>query len=1048
MLAGAALGLALLAVVAAGALAWRLSQGPLDVAWLARMIESHVKSSSPTRLHIGEASIAWAGYQAGADQGLQIRLQDLRVVNQTGTPGAELKEADLTLSLGRLLEFQLVPRTVSVTGLRLRALRSEDGSIALDLGNLADSDTTGPHTSPSFAQTMDELRKPAGTDRRQGVPGLEMLTQLQHVRMHDAKVEVVDRLIGDTLRTDVADLDLTRQRGGGVKGVADGTIGLGGATASLHLQADLAAGGGTHLAVTLAPLNSTALAEANPALAGVGALQTTVQAKATLELSPNLRPRAGELHATAGDGRVQFRGGVAPFQSLALDAAATWQGGDYKPVKLELQRLKAVLASPRGAWSSTVGLTGEADRKGGKLSGQFELTLDHADFADLPALWPAAWGGHTRPWITQNITAGIARDGDFKFTLEGPEDNPSAIDLTQASGTLQGDDVTIWWLRPVPPVEHAQAVLRLQGPDVLEISIPTAKQQGTAIALKDGLVRFTGLQTKDQFMTVTTGVAGSVPDVLTVLKNPRLHLLDKRPVTFRNPAGTVVSKLEVDMPMKKEVKFEQLKIEAQGKISGLRLGGLVAGRDLDKSEVQFDVTQDGMKATGTGAVANIASAIGVDMDFKPGPPSQVLLHATLDGKATARDLAAAGIDPGDVMTAGSINLGADYSQRRDNQAEVKLTGDFKNAGIAFAGWRKPPGLAASASGTLLLKNDKLAGITKLEAQGPNMHVVGQAEMTGNRPTLMRFDRIELGLTQGSGELRFPPDPAQPLRLTLSGAVLDLSTQFGSKPSEPARSPRPKGNEAETPWIADVKFDRVLLAHQLSIGGVVAHAEYNGRILTALRAESSGAEHIQAVIEKQGNGRRVSVRAADGGLLFRALDVLDTVAGGSLALEAHYDDRYADPPLSGTLDMSEFGLRNAVAVGKLLQAVTVYGITEAMQGGDTVMFSRLIMPFRYAGDVLDIGESRAFSASLGVTAQGRLDIGRHHMDVKGTIVPAYVINSALGNIPLVGRLFSPERGGGLVSVDYTIRGSLSDPSVSVNPLSALTPGILRGIFKIF
>ena len=184
-------------------------------------------------------------------------------------------------------------------------------------------------------------------------------------------------------------------------------------------------------------------------------------------------------------------------------------------------------------------------------------------------------------------------------------------------------------------------------------------------------------------------------------------------------------------------------------------------------------------------------------------------------------------------------------------------------------------------------------------------------------------------------------------------------------------------------------------------------------------------------------------------MFRSLDLLDTVAGGSLALDAHYDDRYPRPPLSGTLDMSNFGLRNAVAIGKLLQAVTVYGITEAMQGGDTVMFSRLIMPFRYAGGVLDMGESRAFSSSAGRDGAGpRSTLGRHYMDLRGTIVPAYVINSALGNIPLLGRLFSPERGGGLVSVDYSVRGSLSDPSVTVNPLSALTPGFLRGIFKMF
>ena len=784
LLAAALLGLALLAVAAGGVLAWRLSQGPLDVAWLARKIEAHVNANSPTRLHIGEASIAWAGYQAGSDQGLQIRLQDIRVVNQEGAPGAELKEADLTLSLGRLLVFQVVPRTVLLTGLRLRALRAEDGTVTLDLGNIASGDATTPDTAPSFAQTMAELRRPAGNDRNNGVPGLEMLTQLQHVRVHDAKLEVVDQSIADTLRADVASLDLARQGGGGVKGVADGTLGLGGATASLHLQADLAAGGGTQLAVTVASLDSAALAQANPALAAVGALQTTLQAKAAFVLSPNLRPRSGELHATAGDGRVQFRGGVMPFQSLALDVTAAWPDGSYQPNRLTLQRLKAVLPSPRGAWSSTIGLSGQAGRDSGQITGQFELTLDHADFADVPSLWPAAWGGNTRPWITENITSGTARDGDFTFTVAGPESNPSAIDLTQASGSLQGEDVTIWWLRPVPPVEHAQAVLRLQGPDVIEITIPTAKQQGSAIVVKDGMVRFTGLQTKDQFMSINTDLTGPVADVLTLLKHPRMHLLDKRPVKFGNPAGTMTGKLGIDMPLKKDLRFEQVKIQAQGKMTGLHLGGLVAGRDLDKGEVQFDVTQDGMKVSGTAAVAGIASTIGVDLDFRPGPPSQVLQHATLDGKATARDLAAAGIDPGDVMTAGSVVLNADYTDHRDGQGEVKLAGDFKDTGIAFAGWRKAPGPPASASATLLLKNDKLAAITALQAQGPGLQVTGQAEMAGNRPALIRFDQIELGRTRATGEIRFPPDTTQPIRATLSGSTLDLSTQFGKKPAPP------------------------------------------------------------------------------------------------------------------------------------------------------------------------------------------------------------------------------------------------------------------------
>jgi hypothetical protein len=78
----------------------------------------------------------------------------------------------------------------------------------------------------------------------------------------------------------------------------------------------------------------------------------------------------------------------------------------------------------------------------------------------------------------------------------------------------------------------------------------------------------------------------------------------------------------------------------------------------------------------------------------------------------------------------------------------------------------------------------------------------------------------------------------------------------------------------------------------------------------------------------------------------------------------------------------------------------------------------------------------------------MDLRRHVADVEGTVIPAYALNTALGRLPLVGRLFSPEEGGGLFAVSFNIRGVFEDPAVVVNPLSALTPGILRGFFDIF
>jgi len=37
---------------------------------------------------------------------------------------------------------------------------------------------------------------------------------------------------------------------------------------------------------------------------------------------------------------------------------------------------------------------------------------------------------------------------------------------------------------------------------------------------------------------------------------------------------------------------------------------------------------------------------------------------------------------------------------------------------------------------------------------------------------------------------------------------------------------------------------------------------------------------------------------------------------------------------------------------------------------------------------------------------------------------------------------------LIAFNYSVKGPTGNPDVSVNPLSALTPGFLRGIFGIF
>ena len=57
-----------------------------------------------------------------------------------------------------------------------------------------------------------------------------------------------------------------------------------------------------------------------------------------------------------------------------------------------------------------------------------------------------------------------------------------------------------------------------------------------------------------------------------------------------------------------------------------------------------------------------------------------------------------------------------------------------------------------------------------------------------------------------------------------------------------------------------------------------------------------------------------------------------------------------------------------------------------------------------------------------------------------------MNSFLGGITGLGDLLVSRRGEGVVALGYTVEGPIAGPTVTVNTLSALTPGVFRRLFE--
>jgi hypothetical protein len=1046
-----ALGFAVVMAVAAVLLVWRLSQGPVVLDSLTPRLNERLNADfSPLHVHVGSVALAWEGWRDGLERPVDFRLGGLTLAAPNGAMLAQIPRAGVQLSFGWLLLGRVVPRVIEIEGAHLELVREADGSLSLGFGPTAE-DIGSPGAGREFAHLVDVLGRPRQDDSSPIPPRHPRWTQLRRVHVTDADLTIVDRRLGTVWHAVRADLDLRRHRAGGLTAMGALSLAVAGQMLNLRAEALLPPGDqGAAISARFGPVQPATLAQVLPKLAGLASpLEAPVQGTISAAFGPapgsgSFAWRGAALRAQLGPGAIRVGSGAVPI----LSASMVIEAG---PDRARLTRLRLVLAGREGAGPVVQG-RGEVARRAGHLVGALEAETGQVPAADLARWWPAGVAKGARQWLITNLTAGIARSARVAVTFRADPDG-SNFDLTGAKGRIAADNLTIHWLRPVPPAEGVRAELDLLSPDALLITTQGGREAGPArhaIVGRTGTVKITGLMAKDQVANIGMNLVGAVPDVLALLKHPRLHLLAKHPIELRNPSGQVTAELSVKLPLDARVTFDQIAIAARGKLSALHLGSVMGKADLNGGLFDMKVDNEGLEATGSGDLGPIPADIGVQMDFRAGPPTQVLRRYTVAATAEASQLAALGLDPGDVLS-GNIGLRASLAERRNGSGEADVETDLRQAELAVSalGWRKPRGQPASASARVVLVRDRIQRIEGLSVEGDGLSLAGDVIYAAGRPGLIRLDRMVLGQTRGAGQIELPAGPDDPIRVRLAGSSLDLSGRLVPA-AKRARLAGARESARDEPWIADLRFTQVLLGQGRMLSEVTAQAESEGGVIRRARLDGTtggNGRFLAAISPAARNSRSISVRAADAGGLLRALNVLSNIDGGALALSGSYDDNAPGHPLSGRAELDSFRVRDAPAATRVLEGMTLYGAISALRGPGLGV-ARLIAPFRLTGSVLQLDDTRAFSPSLGFTARGWIDLDRRLTDMRGTIVPAYFFNSLLGHIPLLGALFSPEKGGGLFAATYAVRGRLDDPSVTINPLAALTPGFLRGLFGVF
>ena len=194
----------------------------------------------------------------------------------------------------------------------------------------------------------------------------------------------------------------------------------------------------------------------------------------------------------------------------------------------------------------------------------------------------------------------------------------------------------------------------------------------------------------------------------------------------------------------------------------------------------------------------------------------------------------------------------------------------------------------------------------------------------------------------------------------------------------------------------------------------------------------------------GAAGEMRLATTDAGALLRFADLYSRLDGGDLNLIL----RSKGESSAGEATVANFVLRDEPAFRQLVAA----GRPRAAEDGgaaidpSVVRFQKMTAAFIRSPGRLAIQDAVIYNQLMGITTQGVIDFEHDEIDVSGSFVPAYQVNTMLTKIPLVGLILSGGQHEGVFGVAYRVHGPMSGPTLTVNPLSAMAPGILHRGFS--
>ncbi len=1022
---------------------YRLSKGPLDISFAVKTLEKTLVSDEDNvNVKLEKAALHWPYLK-----GPLLLVLDNAVIEQDGKTLIELEKSAVSIDYSSLLLGRVRPKAIILTKPSLKIIRDVNNEIKL--AQNINKREVNPESDPKEAISIDDfIVQSLSMGKGQSN---DPLFGIEAVEIKDAQVFVEDYAQRKTWSINALDLLFLREKGRVEIKTAVALL-EGDEKNTLNSVFTLKPDNAYSVRTTFADIDPFLFAEtlglANIEQDGLG-----LNGDVTVDLTQDGKLQFLKALIAIDEGQITLSNEYK--EPLAFDSLNTEFVIDAKNNKVSLDKFALVA----GDINVTASGDGEITQEGLDFPLTFQASAVPVDAID--ALWPPAeTQSSEREWIVEKISKGILTKAEavlpisVKFNQDlAKESLPKdrwEVSIGDPMATFALENTTIDYRAPLMPGENLTASGGYRdGTLTINISdglIGDMKVSNSTVVLDDIEVKGGGVA------NVEINGKGSLKTLLDYIKREPISLADDIGFDTEQAKGDVDLNVLVSFPTLADLKAEQVSVKVAAKINEAYLPDVVQGLALTGGPYDLKAADGKIHLTGDGQLDGTPVKIDYQEYLEPkGAPYLQKVEASLVANRALRSKFGVALDE---YIKGSLPVDITYTSKAGGKAKVDARANLLP--VAFRidplDYLKPERINGTVTTSVYLTNDVVQEVDNLTIDLPDGKISGGRLIfgqVGGEQDVVQGSFQSIKLPENDFSLQLQRNQKGGLEFFVEGEKVDARPFLDSDKEDREIEITEQSAGEEPPVIVSGTTNYLRLSDEGGVGNAKIYADIGSRgTVKQLEVDASvGVGLMQLRYRPDAyDVMNFTLDSADAGATLKALGVYENMQGGTVAIVGNAISDGHPNDIEGKMQITNFKIVNAPGLARLLNAVSLSGLQELLKG-EGMAFTKMASDFKYIkdlekGTVMTFADGRTSGTEVGLTFEGAVYLTAGTMDIQGTIVPISSLNSFIGKIPLVGDILTG--GGALFAATYKMQGPSKDAKVSINPLSALAPGIVRKI----